>query len=80
MCSDQNHRSKRCSTSCWNVDLIKAMTTHTSLALRYSAGRVIMALSCAFHFSLMQSTVMSDVYKLLRMKNLNEKEYCTGEE
>lgn len=53
------------------------MTTHTSLALHYSAGRVIMALNLShgfeteyvFHFSLMQATVMSDLLKLLRMKN-----------
>lgn len=38
-----------------------------------------MALNSAFHFSLMQVTVMSDVHKLLRMKNSNEKEYCTEE-
>lgn len=31
--------------SCWNVDLNKATTTHTSWALYCRAGRAIMALN-----------------------------------
>lgn len=53
------------------------MTTHKSLAVHYSAGRIIMALNLShgfeteyvFHFSLMQAIVMSDLQKFLRMKN-----------